>query len=215
MEEINIRKYMTQDREAVRKISYQTAFLELSHEFVDDEEILADILTYYFTEYEPQSCFVACFGQKVIGYLVGTQDVRRMNRKFISVILPHLFLKALNRGTFFRVKTLKFLFYCMVSYVRGEFAMPDVTLHYPATFHINLDQDYRGKRIGEQLTQVFSQYLQAQRIPAVFVGTMSEKAKEFFEHNGFQVLYKTKRSYLRYFIGKDTAYFLLGKKISA
>ena len=55
-----IRPYQKEDRPSVRRISCETAFLDADlHDFFSDEEILADALTLYFTDYEPESCFVA------------------------------------------------------------------------------------------------------------------------------------------------------------
>ncbi len=43
----------------VRKISWDTALLgESGSIFFDNEEILSDVLTLYFTDYEPESCLL-------------------------------------------------------------------------------------------------------------------------------------------------------------
>ena len=72
---IVIRKFNSKDRNGIRGISCDTAFLGKPRtDFFDDDEILADALTLYFTDYEPGSCFVAVYGEKVVGYLVGAKD---------------------------------------------------------------------------------------------------------------------------------------------
>lgn len=69
---IFIRKFNNCDRKDIRRISCDTAFLEESRKvFFDDDEILADALTLYFTDYEPDSCFVAVKNDKIIGYIKG------------------------------------------------------------------------------------------------------------------------------------------------
>jgi len=44
-------------------------------------------------------------------------------------------------------------------------------------------------------------------------GTMSESAKKFFMSQGFSILYKSIRSYLNPYTGKNYPYYILGKKI--
>ena len=74
-EEIKIRKFKASDRAALREINYNTALLgDPAEKFFDDREIFTDALTRYFTDYEPQSCFVAESGKEIAGYLIGAKD---------------------------------------------------------------------------------------------------------------------------------------------
>ena len=58
--EFCIRAYKAGDRRKVREISYDTAFMgESPEDFFDEEEIPADEVTLYYTDYEPESVFVA------------------------------------------------------------------------------------------------------------------------------------------------------------
>ena len=79
--EVVIRTYNPADRNSVRTISCRTSFLEFDRKmFFDDDEVLADVLTLYFTDYEPQSCFIAESGNKVIRYVSGTVNAAAMGR---------------------------------------------------------------------------------------------------------------------------------------
>ena len=90
---IIIRKFNNYDREDVRRISCDTAFSEGSRKNIfDDDEILADLLTLYFTDYEPNSCFVAVKNDQVIGYIIGTTDVKLMQKIFFIRIVPLLII---------------------------------------------------------------------------------------------------------------------------
>jgi ribosomal protein S18 acetylase RimI-like enzyme len=211
---ISIRQFIKSDREDIRRISCDTAFLDTDNKlFFDNDDILADVLTLYYTDYEPQSCFVAVEKDRVIGYIIGSKNTRRMDIIFNKKILPKLIGKAFIRGIFFRGKNLKFLSHIAVSFIRGEFFVPDFSKQYPATLHININGNFRGRRIGEKLIEHYLNYLKEEKVRGIHFGTMSEKAKDFFIKNGFSVLFESKHSYLRYVIKQNTPYYILGRKL--
>ncbi|HQP91597.1 MAG TPA: GNAT family acetyltransferase, partial [Candidatus Omnitrophota bacterium] len=73
MNDITVRKFSPGDRQAVRDIAWDTAFMgETASVFFDDKEILCDFLTEYFTDFEPDPFFVAESGGRVVGYLAGS-----------------------------------------------------------------------------------------------------------------------------------------------
>ncbi len=211
---ISIRQFTKSDRRDVRRISCDTAFLGADNKlFFDDDEILADVLTLYYTDYEPQSCFVAVEKAQVIGYIIGAKDTNQMDVIFNKKILPKLIVKAFVRGIFFRVKNLKFLLHIAISFLKSEFAMPDFSKQYPATLHINIDGNFRGKRIGEKLIEHYLDYLKEEKVAGIHFGTMSEGAKKFFLKTGFSILFKREHSYLKYIIKHNTPYYILGRKL--
>jgi ribosomal protein S18 acetylase RimI-like enzyme len=208
---IFIRKFNNCDREDIRRISCDTAFLEESRKvFFDDDEILADAFTLYFTDYEPDSCFVAVKNDKIIGYIIGTTDVKLMRKIFIAKIIPNLIIKGLSRGIIFKRNTRKFLLRILLSLLKGEFVRPDFSKQYPATLHINIDKAFRRQNIGKQLIEYYLKFLKEKNVSGVHFGVMSESAKEFFIKLGFNILFISKLSYLRYYLGKFIPYYILG-----
>jgi ribosomal protein S18 acetylase RimI-like enzyme len=211
-ENIIIRSFSVQDRESVRRISCETAFVEgLRGKVFSDDEILADALTSYFTDYEPQSCFVAVANDKVAGYIIGAKDSAAMERAFNRRILPGLLMKAFRRGIFFSRKNLYFFWRCLASILKGEFRSPDFSREFPAILHINLDKNFRGQNTGSKLIARFLEYLRAEGISGVHLGTLSDGASIFFTKSGFSLLFKSKRSYLKGYIGRDLNYYVFGK----
>lgn len=208
-----IRPYRTDDRPSVRRINYETSFLHKPHLFCDDREVVADALTKYYTDHEPGSCFVAESRGEVIGYIIGTLDIRRMHRIYGFKIFLPLFVKALARGVFLRIKTYRFLFHCLKSYLKGEFRVPDFNALYPATFHLNVQDGFRGQKIGSKLIMRAAQLVYEHNVPGVQFSTMSEEPKEFFVNFGFHVIYESRRTFLRYALGHDTPFYLFGMKI--
>lgn len=213
MEEAVIRPYRREDKLEVRDIAWETAFMGESGDiFFDDKELLVDFLTLYFTDYEPESCFVAEYKGRVIGYIIGAKDSRLLRRVSYFKITPRLFLKAIIRGAFLRKKNFNFLFHCILSYFKGEFREKDFSITYPATLHINLKSGFRGLKVGSRLITVYLEYLAKENVAVVYLATMSDKARLFFISEGFELLHQGVRSYFRYLTGKDTPIYIFGRK---
>ena len=213
-ESASIRKFILLDREALRRISCETAFAGAPREKIfSDDEILADALTVYFTDHEPESCFVAVADNKVVGYISGAKDALAMERVFARRILPALLLKAFRRGVFFNRYNLRLFWYCLGSMFKGEFRAPGFSGEFPAILHINLDKNFQRQAIGSKLIERFLEYLREEGVPGVHFGTLSEGAGVFFKKTGFNLLFQSKRSYLRPYIGRDLGFYVFGKKL--
>jgi len=213
MDTVTIRKFLPQDREQLRRISCETAFHQAKRsEVFSDDEILADALTLYYTDYEPQSCFVAVAHNRVVGYIIGTKDVSARERISGKNIYPRLIWKALCRGVFLNLVNLKLMFYCLKSACKGEFFMPDFSKRFPAMLHINIEPDYRMGGHGETLIRAFEAYLKDQRVNGVHFATFSEGAKDFFIKMGFTILFQGRRSYLKPYLGKEIDLYIFGKQ---
>jgi GNAT superfamily N-acetyltransferase len=214
MGSITIRPYRRQDRDSVRAIARDTAFLGNPADiFFSSPEILVDFLTVYFTDYEPQSCFVAEFNGEVVGYIVGAKDTSRMNRVFINKIAPGLLAKAVFKLALFKPRNILFFFFTLMSLFRREFAEPDVSVAYPAVLHINLKEGFRGQGSGSSLIKVYLDYLAAGGCTGVHLATMSERASLFFEKAGFKLLHKGRRSYFRYILHTDIPIYIFVKTV--
>lgn len=214
MQKIIVRKYEKDDRSYLRTIACDTAFMgEPAEVFFMGRGILADLLTMYFTDYEPESCFVAENDGKVVGYLLGTKNEKKLNVVFVSRILPKLFCKTLFSVVIFKKKNIIFLCNIFLSLLKGEFKVPRLIGKYPALLHINILRGFRKSGIGRRLIEIYINYLRQESIPAVHLGTKSENSTAFFEKQGFRLLYETKRSYFKYILGRDFKYCVYGMKL--
>ncbi|MBU4310278.1 GNAT family N-acetyltransferase [bacterium] len=210
-----IRKYRKADRGAIRKICCDTAFMGGPMEkFFDDREILADCLTSYYTDYEPESIFVAELNKEVAGYLIGCKSLKREKKVFITKILPRILLKSFLKGVLFKSKTRSFCVNCFKSFLRGEFNRRGFLHDYPASLHINVDYRFRNMGIGKELIKKYLDYLKIEGVKGVQLTTISSKAREFFKTTGFTVLYCQKISYYRNLTGKDLFRIILGRKLN-
>ena len=214
MQKVVIRHYRRDDRPFVRNIAWNTAFLgDSAGVFFDNKEILSDFLTLYFTDYEPESSFVAEIDVRVIGYLIGARNIDVLNRIFFVRILPRLVTKAVVRGVFFSKKNILFMTNALRSFLKGEFRVPYFLKYYPALLHINIEKKFRALGIGALLIEAYLNYLNKAGIEGLHLATVSDVAVGFFKKQGFNLLYKHKRSLLGNILGKEYFCYLYGKKI--
>ena len=210
---IIIRNYQIKDRDAIRKISLESVFLGEERDSIFDDEILADLLTIYFTDYEPLSCFVAVKENQVIGYIMGTQDVRNMRRLMKYKIVPRVAYKILSCRQLLRRNNLILMKNMISSYVKGEFIVPNFSKEYPATLHINIRTEYRRQNLGSLLVDYFLAFLKRKNIRGVHFGVMSESAKDFFIKLNFNILFTGEYSFPRYLLGENIPHYIMGKQI--
>jgi ribosomal protein S18 acetylase RimI-like enzyme len=209
-----IRKFEKKDREAVRKIACDSAFMgEPCEIFFSGRDFLADILTLYFTDYEPQSSFVAEIDKNVGGYLIGTRDSSNFMKVFLLKILPGLIFKFFFKGIIFRKKNIKYFFNLFHSLLKGELKGPEINKEYPALLHINIDEKYRKMKIGSALIEQFLDYLRSTEVPGVHLNAKSEHAAVFFEKMGFSRVWEIKRTYFFYLLGKPFTYYYYAKDL--
>src|SRR5271156_577759 len=103
MNKIDIRPYKTGDKASLRTLCCDVADRGGPIEGIfPDRDVAADLLTKYYTDYEPQSSFVALCDQQVVGYINGCMDNRRYGLVICWLIMPAMLIKAFKRGLFFR-----------------------------------------------------------------------------------------------------------------
>lgn len=215
MPEAVIRKYRPQDRASVRDIAWDTALMgKPASAFFEDKEVFTDILTLYFTDYEPESCYVVEVEARVVGYLLGAKNVAFMAKSSFSIAW-RIILKIIFRLTLLKIKNIQFTFKLIRSSLRGEFKAPESAHEYPATLHINLVHGFRSSGLGSKLMSAYFDYLAALGIKGVHLATMSEAASQFFAKHGFNLLYQGQRSYFRHILGKDVNIYIYGKKFGS
>jgi len=188
-----VRKYQPVDRAAVREIACDTANAgEPVDRFFRDRETVADVLTRYYTDCEPQSLWIAeCEGQ-VVGYLTGCLDTRRCERVTRRRVLPKALGGAVLRGALWHADTWRLLAAFAGTVVLGGFPHPIDLAVYPAHFHINLREGFRGGGLGPQLVEAFRQQVDRAGVRGIHVVTRGDNAaaRRFFERMGFHPLYE-------------------------
>lgn len=96
--QLAIRAFERGDRERIRAIACRTAFRNRGHEvMIDDAELFADYWTRYYTDFEPESAFIAELDGTIVGYSLGCIDTRRFQRVMARDIAPRIVRSLLLR----------------------------------------------------------------------------------------------------------------------
>ncbi len=203
----------------MRWICCETGFMgEPIEIFFMGREIFADIWTTYWTDYEPESCFVAEADGRVVGYLLGCVDTFRQERVFKEEIQPKIFRKALLSGFFLHRKNWQFVFRSIRSWLKGEFKAPmkRIIKEYPAHLHINIaPPEYRGKGIGKALMLRYFDYLKGRGVRAVHLVTTSrnKRALGLYYHLGFSELFRSPLTLYEHIVNEPIEKIIMGLKL--
>jgi ribosomal protein S18 acetylase RimI-like enzyme len=182
-----IRPYRSEDRPQVRRICFDTGFMgdPIAPQY-GDLESFADMFTAYYTDHEPESCFVVDLDDRVVGYLVGTTDTRRA-RGPGSYMARHALLRALG----LRPATARFfwrgIFDSCSDALRGApHTRPDLE-KYPAHTHFNLLPEARLAPVAAGLYRSFFKHAKARGCAGVHgeVFVENERAAALHRAMGF------------------------------
>lgn len=187
---VNIRSYKLSDRARIRYICCEVANRGARiDDYFPDEEITADLLTYYYTEYEPESILVAEVDGVVIGYLTGCTDNRKYGLVFFWLILPLLLLKGVVRGTFINKKQQMMLGVMAKNWRRLAVLRKTSFNSHLGHFHIGILKEYRGKRFGKALIEEFLHYAKLNHVETIIASVHSRNviACQFFDHLDFRI----------------------------
>jgi len=212
---IAIRPFESGDRDAVRRIFADTAYFgDPLEAYFDDRMMLCDYYVTYYTDYEPQSCFVAEANDEVVGYITGCLNTERYKQILRFQIVP-LVLRGLLAGKYkIGRKGWRFLLKYLLSALRGE------SLHvneerYPAHLHINVDARFRGMGVGKRLMSRYLTWLRENSIPGVHLETSTRNvvAADFFKQFGFQLLEARTITLWQELVEGETKLLLFGKRL--
>jgi hypothetical protein len=184
-----IRPYAASDRDAVRRICCETGFLGKPVDpLFEDRELFADYLTRYYTDLEPESCFVLEKDGEVRGYLIGSR--RLIRQKWFRVRdNPRLFLLGFWRYFLrpYNAASRNFVRWVLTQAGKESPLVPPNTPH----FHINLLEDVRSVAETRELFDAFLGYLARcgeTRVYGQMVVFENRRREAMFRRYGFQVL---------------------------
>jgi hypothetical protein len=191
-----IRKYEPRDREAVRRLCCETGYLGKPIDPIfQDRELFADYLTRFYTDIEPESCFVVEQDGVVKGYLLGSRRpfLHQLFSLWMNVVL---FFKGLWRYRSYNRATRDFIGWILRNSWREVPAAPRRTAH----FHFNLLPEVQSFSGTRALLNAYFSYLKQCGEHAVFgqiVTFGNRRGARLFERYGFRVLNKKEISKYR------------------
>ena len=190
MNKIIIRSFKVEDRSALRTLCCDVADRGSPIEnFFPDRDVAADLLTKYYTDYEPQSTFVALCDDRVVGYINGCMDNRKYGLVVFWLLMPALLVKAFKRGIFFRSDVHQLL-RGMVKNWRRIFVWRKKSFHsHQGHLHIGIAKDFRGQHTGRNLVKTLVGYAAGLGIGELTASVhgANQAAGTFFEAQGFVV----------------------------
>jgi len=188
-----IRPFKLQDKATVRRISCDTANRgEPIDTIFPDREVVADLLTRYYTDYEPNATWVAERASEVVGYLTGCLNTNRYLRAMVLNVVPKAVFHAIGRGALLRRETWSSI-KVAARYVRTPGFSRHVPLkEYPAHLHINVRQEFRGQHVGQLLMGRFIEQACTAGVPGIHASVREDNAggRRFFERMGFTPLFR-------------------------
>jgi ribosomal protein S18 acetylase RimI-like enzyme len=190
MNKINIRPYRTEDRSALRTLCCDVADSGSPIEkFFPDRDVAADMLTQYYTDYEPESTFIAESEGRLIGYINGCLDNRRYGLVMMWILGPALVIKAFRNGLFFRPEIHQLVRGALKNW-RRIFVGRKKSFHSrQGHLHIGIANGFRGQHVGQNLVNALVNYATSAGIVelAASVHGGNKAAVTFFESQGFAV----------------------------
>jgi len=172
------------------RVAADTAFFGRPMEaFLEDRVLFFDAYFAYYTDQEPEHCWVASVEGNVVGLLLGCVDGRVMRGRWVSGILPRLVAGIPSRRYRVGGRTWRYVIHLTRGWLSGEFASVDLEL-YPSNLHINVDEPWRGRGIGRGLMEAYIRQLRALQVPGVHLQTTSLNvaAIALYARMGFQLL---------------------------
>src|SRR5262249_52208823 len=182
-----IRGYRVSDREAVRKLCCDTGFLgEPIDPVYQDRELFSDFLTTYYTDHEPESCFLLEVDGQISGYLLGSRKPLQ-NQLYALYQNVWLFFRALTRYFRYNQRSRRFIRWILMYGWREVPAQPRRVPH----FHINLLPEARKVSTTRSLMSAYLSYLYRsgeKRVCGQIITFESRRGEKMFERYGFKVL---------------------------
>ena len=186
-----IRGLRRRDRAAVREICAQTAWMgRPDTDRIGDDWIWAEFWTRYFTDRDRTCSWVAVTpgDARVVGYLTGTPDVRRVDR-YVPYLLPGVVLRVVRKRLMRHARSCRAIVGLLRSMLRDELSLPPrLADRYPATCHINLLPAARRRGLGRVLMRTFLEQMRSLGAPGVHAQMLSvnEPIRRFCSSFGFR-----------------------------
>jgi ribosomal protein S18 acetylase RimI-like enzyme len=215
---VTIRHYQSRDRSDVRAIALETADIGRPIErILSFREAAADLLTRYYTDFEPESAWVAERDGKVVGYIIGTVRPHYHERIMQWRIDPSSVFRAIGEGALFHWSTWR-LIETGIMMSQSKSDPPKALLaQYPAHLHINIRDGFRGGGVGRRLVETFSEHVGKSGLYGIHARVRgdNEKSRKFFDKLGFNLIFESRLIKMYYLDGTEKEFRIAtyGKKL--
>ena len=186
------RAYAVGDRADVRRLALACADRRvLPACLAKHSEWVADVLTRYYTDFEPQSGLVAVDpGGTVVGYLLGSRSTARRDRVVAWRILPRVVLCAVASGGLLMCPWPRLALDGLRSRRAGRRDERVLRGSFPAHLHLGVDLGFRGCGVGRTLVERFATETARAGVPGINASVLlpNDAGRAFFAACGFREL---------------------------
>ncbi len=138
------------DRQRVQQICKDTGLRgRPTRIFFEDEEVMSILGVDYYLDYEPESCLVAEFNGRIVGYAIAAKDTKHQSRVLLMRILPRVIGRILWKVItlqYRRKDTYRTLWYILSRSWR-ELPSSPIELHPTGHVHWNIDPEYAKSKV--------------------------------------------------------------------
>jgi ribosomal protein S18 acetylase RimI-like enzyme len=189
---LSIRRYVPADRTSIRQLAVTRADQRVIPACLSARSgLVADILTRYYTDVEPESCLVVDDPDDgVVGHLLGCLSTARRLRAMACRVVPAFIVQATLSGVAFSCPVGRLARAGLSTWKSGHAVKSGAESDYPAHLHISVREEYRRRGLGKELVRRFLAQASAAGIPGVHVSVVKGNARgqAFFQSLGFNVL---------------------------
>jgi hypothetical protein len=182
MDKVIIRPFEERDRESIRRIARETGLKgNPTRLFFEDEEIIPLLYVDYYLDFEPDACFVAEAGGRVVGYQLSSLDGRLWRRVMRTRIYPRVALRILGKLLTLQYRdreTFRTLWWIGTRSWRE--ALPRPADRYSAHCHENVEDDYRSRNLGRRLSFASRKYILSRGVKGLHAIVREPEGKEVF-----------------------------------
>jgi len=183
-----VRQATRADAEGVAEVCWHTGFMGEDLYGLGrfaDRRLFSYLFCRYFVLYEPGTCFVACAGERVVGYIIGTARAADYERRYRLRMGPRIVLRLLLVTWWRYPESAREL----LRWLRlpSDEAPPT---GYDAFLHINLLPAYQRLGLGATLLATYERRLRELGSQGVYLGTSdrNRKAVPFYRKHGYELL---------------------------
>ncbi len=189
--EVKVRPYHAGDRPAVRAIALATADRGRPGGWLfPHPEVTADLLTRYYTDFEPPASWVAELDGRVVGYVAGSLYPRQHRRVMRRQVIPRAVLWSVLRGGLWHRRSWQWAWAATFTALRYGLPPTITEEEYPAHIHVNVLPLAQGRGVGKALAHCFLTHAAEAGCPGVYAKVRgdNQRARRFFAQLGFRPL---------------------------
>ncbi|NQV08555.1 GNAT family N-acetyltransferase, partial [Candidatus Woesearchaeota archaeon] len=172
--EVIIREYKPGDENRIKEICCDTGFLgDPIDSIFSDKELFTDLLVSPYLKYEADNAFVAEVGGRIVGYLLGStrKDFDKKIRPVILKTAMKMVFRTLNEKYSNHPRTKEYIKWSLTKGWFQRAKHPKNSAH----SHVNIEPNYRGRKIGSQLAIAFKKRMKEENLNRYYgIGIGSE-----------------------------------------